>query len=96
MYRYRVYCAGSACGRFLHPNSHIKDVGSSTTYAVCESEDCFQATCCYCKLLLVGGIEGHVCKVDDIDRKFKETVDQEGYKECYICGATVELAEGTL
>ncbi|KAL1605324.1 hypothetical protein SLS60_004872 [Paraconiothyrium brasiliense] len=43
--------------------------------------------------LLIDGTEGHTCKIDDNDQKFKEIVDEKGYKECYVCGATVELAE---
>jgi hypothetical protein len=79
---------------FLHPSSHIKDTDTNITYVVCDSDDCFQATCCSCKTLLADGIEGHVCKVNDSDQKFKDTVNEKGYKECFVCGATVELAEG--
>jgi hypothetical protein len=92
--RYRVYCANSACEKFLHPSGHIKDTDTNITYAVCDSDDCFQATCCSCKTLLPDGIDSHTCKGKDSDQMFKEIANKNGYKECFVCGATVELAEG--
>ncbi|OAG05293.1 uncharacterized protein CC84DRAFT_834351 [Paraphaeosphaeria sporulosa] len=91
--KYRVYCANTACSKFLHPNGHIHDADSNMTYAVCDSDDCFQATCCSCKMLLADGTESHVCEINDEDQLFKETVAKRGFKECFVCGATIELAE---
>lgn len=95
-HRYRVYCASEACGRFIHPSGHIEDKENNITYAVCDSDHCFQATCCACKTLLIEDIQGHVCRARQLDKEFKEAVDKNGYKECFTCGATVELAEGTI
>ncbi|KAF2446737.1 hypothetical protein P171DRAFT_238268 [Karstenula rhodostoma CBS 690.94] len=91
--KYRVYCANASCGKFLHPSGHIHDTDGNITYAVCDGDDCFQATCCSCKTLLADGTEGHICKTSDHDQKFKETVNERGFKECFVCGAVVELAE---
>lgn len=91
--RYRVYCARPSCGKFLHPNGHIKDADSNITYVVCDEEDCFQATCVSCKTLLPDGVQGHACAVADHDRKFMNCVEEKGYKECSVCGVTVELKE---
>ncbi|KAL5398791.1 hypothetical protein PMIN06_008422 [Paraphaeosphaeria minitans] len=91
--KYRVYCANKTCSKFLHPNGHIQDAGPNKAYAVCDNDDCFQATCCYCKTLLADGAESHVCKINVEDEKFKETVAKRGFKECFFCGATIELAE---
>ncbi|KAJ4297928.1 hypothetical protein N0V90_005827 [Kalmusia sp. IMI 367209] len=91
--KYRVYCANPKCGKFLHPNGHIRDADSDVTYVVCDSDECFQATCVSCKGLLVDGVQGHICVVAEHDKKFKDCVNEQGYKECSVCGVTVELAE---
>ena len=92
-HRYRVYCAGEACGKFVHPSGHIEDKESNVTYAICDY--CFQGTCCACKTLLIDDIQDHVCRAQESNEEFKEFADKEGYKDCFACGATVELAEGT-
>ncbi|KAF1978233.1 DUF1680-domain-containing protein [Bimuria novae-zelandiae CBS 107.79] len=88
-----MYCGNVECGKFLHPSEHIKDADTEIAYAVCDGNDCFQATCYTCKSLLAEGIQEHVCQVAENEKKFKETVDEKGYKECFVCGRTVELAE---
>ncbi|KAF2689765.1 hypothetical protein K458DRAFT_400451 [Lentithecium fluviatile CBS 122367] len=91
--KYRVYCADTSCAKFLSPAGHIKDSDVNITYSICEGSDCGKATCVICKALLNDGIQGHTCEVPEHERKFKETAQQQGYKECFTCGATVELAE---
>lgn len=80
----------------MHPSGHIRESETNLTYAVCDGLDCDQTTCCSCKMLLANGNQGHVCKVDDEEQKFKEMVEKRGFKECSVCGATIELAEGEL
>jgi hypothetical protein len=50
-------------------------------------------TCLKCKTLLDQGTQNHECKQDEDDAKFKQAAAEKGYQECFVCGATVELAE---
>lgn len=88
-----MYCANTSCAKFLDPYNHITDANSNIVYALCESEDCGTITCIGCRSMLKDGIENHTCEVQENDKKFKETADEEGYQECFVCGRTVELAE---
>jgi hypothetical protein len=91
--RYRIYCADPSCATFLGPAGHITNPDANITYAVCEGTDCGKITCVTCKKLLPNGIEGHVCEVQEDERKFRETAKEQGYQECASCGHIVELAE---
>jgi hypothetical protein len=91
--RFRVYCANSSCRKFLHPSCHITDPETKVTYAICEDEACGKWTCASCKVLLDQGTQNHTCTQNEEEEKFKETVIKNGYQECSVCGATVELAE---
>lgn len=72
---------------------HIKDVDSNLVYAVCEAVDCGMVTCVPCKTLIRSGLRHHECKGQEVERVFQETAKKEGYKECFACGRTIELAE---
>ncbi|KAH6841822.1 hypothetical protein B0T12DRAFT_319595, partial [Alternaria alternata] len=91
--KFRVYCANPACGKFLHPESHVEDQETKITYAICDSEECGKLTCAKCKALLVDGTQNHECKQTEDEKKFRQTANEKGYQECFVCGATVELAE---
>ncbi|CAO2651208.1 Nn.00g095050.m01.CDS01 [Neocucurbitaria sp. VM-36] len=91
--KFRIYCANPPCAKFLHPTSHVEDPETKITYAICESEDCGKLTCCACKTLLDHGTQNHTCQQNEDEKKFKQTATEKGYKECFICGAIVELAE---
>ena len=91
--RFRVYCTNPPCAKFLHPSLHIEDPDTKITYANCESEDCGALTCVKCKTLIDQRTQNHVCKQDEDEAKFKQTATEKGYQECFVCGATVELAE---
>jgi hypothetical protein len=93
MNRFRVYCANPPCGKFLHPSAHITDPETKVTYAICEDDACGKLTCAGCKVQLDQGTQNHTCKRNDEEEKFKETAIKNGYQECSVCGATVELAE---
>ncbi|KAF1851888.1 uncharacterized protein K460DRAFT_270383 [Cucurbitaria berberidis CBS 394.84] len=91
--KFRVYCASPHCAKFLHPTTHFKHPDTRVTYAICESEDCGKLTCCSCKTLLDQSTQNHTCQQDEDEKKFKEIAAEKGYQECFVCGATVELAE---
>ncbi|KAH7361234.1 hypothetical protein BKA66DRAFT_444801 [Pyrenochaeta sp. MPI-SDFR-AT-0127] len=91
--KFRIYCANRPCARFLHPTSHVEDPNTKITYAICESDDCGKVTCVKCKTLLDHGTKNHTCQQTEDDAKFKLTATKKGYQECFVCGATVELAE---
>jgi hypothetical protein len=92
-FRYRVYCANVTCGTFLNPAGHVTDSQANITFAICESDNCGKVTCVTCKALVEDGIEDHICEVQEDERRFKEAVHEQGYKECFVCGRTVELTE---
>ncbi|KAG9185256.1 hypothetical protein G6011_07800 [Alternaria panax] len=91
--KFRVYCANPPCGKFLYPGSHVEDSETKITYAICETEECGKLTCVKCKALLEEGTQNHQCKQTEDEKKFKQTAKEKGYQECFVCGATVELAE---
>ncbi|KAF1941973.1 hypothetical protein EJ02DRAFT_346572 [Clathrospora elynae] len=91
--KFRVYCANPPCVKFLHPTSHVEDPETKITYAICEGEDCGQLTCVKCKKVLDQGTQNHTCEQNEEDKEFKKTAGEKGYQECFVCGATVELAE---
>lgn len=88
-----MYCADASCAQFLSPANHITDSGTKITYAICEADGCCKITCVSCKLLLDNGLQAHKCEITEIEKKFKQTVEEKGYQECFVCGRTVELAE---
>jgi hypothetical protein len=88
-----VYCSNPSCGKFIRPSSQVTDPETNVTYATCEDESCGQSTCTGCKMLLDQGTKNHICKKDENDEKFKQAAIENGYQECNICGATVELSE---
>jgi hypothetical protein len=91
--RFRIYCGNSACGRFLHPSSHVTDPETSITYAICNDDACGKLTCTACRALLHQGTQDHICKKNEDEEIFKQTAAEHGYQECSLCGATVELIE---
>jgi len=93
VFRFRVYCANAFCTVFLSPTGHITDPDTNITYAICEGTDCGKVTCVACRMLIVNGIKGHTCEVQEDELKFKETAKEQGYQQCSICSRTVELAE---
>ncbi|KAI4657741.1 uncharacterized protein J4E78_006129 [Alternaria triticimaculans] len=91
--KFRTYCANLACAKFLPPGNHVEDPESKITYAICEAEECGKLTCVKCRTLLDEGTQNHKCDQNEDDKKFKQTANEKGYQECFVCGATVELAE---
>ncbi|KAF2185246.1 hypothetical protein K469DRAFT_750426 [Zopfia rhizophila CBS 207.26] len=86
--RFRTYCANGSCATFLHPETHVTN---TITYAICEI--CSTITCITCKTRVPQDLRSHECDVPDEEKKFKITVKEKGYQECYTCGRTVELVE---
>jgi hypothetical protein len=78
---------------FLPPVSHVEDVVTKTTYAICEAEECGKWTCVHCKMLLSDKRTEHKCGSNEEDEKFKQMVIEKGYQACFVCGVTVELIE---
>ncbi|KAH7075857.1 hypothetical protein BKA63DRAFT_565907 [Paraphoma chrysanthemicola] len=91
--KFRVYCASPTCAKFLPPSAHVKDEDMKITYAICEDGACGALTCVGCRTLLKHGVQGHVCKKDEEEEKFKQITIEKGYQGCNICGATIELIE---
>ncbi|KAI4645117.1 hypothetical protein J4E93_005917 [Alternaria ventricosa] len=91
--KFRTYCANPACAKFLPPGAHVEDPETKITYAICEAEECGKLTCVKCRSLLDEGTQNHKCDQNEDDKKFKQTANEKGYQECFVCGATVELAE---
>jgi hypothetical protein len=91
--RFRIYCGDPSCTEFLQPSSHVTDPLTSISYATCSSGSCGKMTCTGCRALLLNGTEGHVCKKDENEVKFRQTATEKGYQLCEMCGATVELTE---
>jgi hypothetical protein len=38
-------------------------------------------------------VRHHICKTSEEDEMFKKAALEQGYRECYSCGAVVELTE---
>ncbi|KAH6870304.1 hypothetical protein BKA58DRAFT_457741 [Alternaria rosae] len=91
--KFRTYCANPSCARFLPPGTHVEDPESKIIYAICEAEECGKLTCVKCQTALDQGARNHKCEQSEDDKKFKQTANEKGYQECFVCGATVELAE---
>lgn len=93
VFRFRVYCANTSCGQFLHPSTHTADLETNVKYAVCGDSACRKSTCTECKHLMSDGSQNHMCKKDEAEEEFRKSIKQHGYQQCQVCGATVELAE---
>lgn len=71
----------------------MTDEATKITYAICEDPACGKMTCTGCRVLLHDGTKDHVCTKSDEEEKFKKIAQENGYQECTVCGATVELIE---
>lgn len=96
-----------SCAKFLHrENYHTLE---NTRYAKCDrcgthtcttckivilpEHDCANRGCNTCKASLIPVITAHKCQIAEDDKLFKKVADEEGFKECFGCGSTVELSE---
>ncbi|KAF2107283.1 hypothetical protein BDV96DRAFT_693520 [Lophiotrema nucula] len=69
----------------------LSSVTKTISYAPCDF--CSTTTCTSCKTVIEKDVAEHECQVSENEKKFKLTVEEKGYQECYNCGSTVELSE---
>jgi hypothetical protein len=92
-HRLRIYCSNPSCAKFLDASLQVTDADTRVKYAMCDAENCRTRTCTLCKKSMDQSVRHHICKTSEEDEMFKKAALEQGYRECYSCGAVVELTE---
>jgi hypothetical protein len=92
-HRLRVYCSNPSCAKFLDASLQVTDADTRVKYAMCDAKNCRTRTCTSCKKLVDQSVRHHICKASEEDELFKKAALEQGYQECFSCGAVVELTE---
>ncbi|KAG8530139.1 uncharacterized protein KY384_005622 [Bacidia gigantensis] len=89
----RIYCPRKGCGKFIHPsNIYVDHSGGANTgrkFGICSRCDTK-----VCKTCAQKWHTSKECPKDETLKEFQRMADKEGWRKCYNCRATVELAVG--